>query len=107
MGLGCLNAILKPHTEKFSALAFSKPIKETILDLRDRCAHVRTGGRLGVTHLNLDAAKKVEQVLPFLRSICAFLLNEQTGETFTIPTENVHRPPIPISDAEHSSDSSH
>lgn len=82
-----LDAMLKPHEHCFTSMGFTKTARVTIFDLRDRCAHIKSNkGVLGVTHLNHAAAVNVEKVLPYLRSVCAQIINIRSEGTFTMNT---------------------
>ena len=92
-----LAAILQSHAGSFTRLGFHATPASALHDLRDRCAHVKTGKEvLGVTHLNLKEAARVESVLPYLRAICAAVINERTEGKFSLVTEVVHEGPRPV-----------
>lgn len=87
-----VDALLRPYAADFSALGYTKKPFVVIHEMRDRCAHIKTGrgsGRelLGVTHLNHAAAVKVSELLPIMRAICANVVNERAKGTFALHTE--------------------
>lgn len=83
--------LLQPHAENFIKLGFRGTPASALHGLRDRCAHIKTGKDvLGVTHLNLKEAARVESVLPYLRAICAVVINERSHGKFWLVTEVVH-----------------
>ena len=86
-----LAAILEPHKISFERLGFHGTPASTLHDLRDRCAHIKTGKDvLGVTHLNLKEAARVESILPYLRATCATVINERADGKFALVTEVIH-----------------
>ena len=91
--VGKIENITSLFESDFAKLSFSKSLLPTLHDLRDKCAHIRTGkGKrsiLGVTHLNLSEAAKVEAVLPMLNKVCAAALNERAeGKLIIRPADN-------------------
>ncbi len=61
-------------------------------ELRDKCAHIKTGSKgkrevLGVTHLNLAEVARVKRILPALRAVCAACINERADGKFVPRTD--------------------
>ena len=82
-----VKALLHTFAPPFADLGYTKEPLAVIHDMRDRCAHIRTGkGVLGVTHLNHAAAVKASELLPIMRAICATIVNERAGGTFALHT---------------------
>lgn len=84
-----LAALLDPYAGSLTELGFQIKPAALLHEMRDRCAHITTGnsGRkevLGVTHLNLKEAARVENVLPVLRAVCAAVINERSDGKFYI-----------------------
>lgn len=89
-----LEGLLHPHVESLLKLGLNAKSTSILHDLRDGCAHIRTGrgGRrevLGVTHLNPKELVRVESMLPYLRSMCAHILNERLEGKVAFSTEVV------------------
>lgn len=82
-----INKLLNSFQEDFVALGYNKEPIKVLHDIRDRCAHIKTGKNLGVTHLNHSAAVKVSELLPILRAICANVINQKAGGMFMIDNE--------------------
>lgn len=57
-------------------------------DLRDRCAHIKTGHgkkqRLGVTSLSHEAAREVGRLMPLLKVVGTTLINHLAGGSFKL-----------------------
>lgn len=89
-----LASFLQPYEGEFRQLGYEAMPASVLHDLRDRCAHIKTGrgGKremLGVTHMNLKEAVRVERVLPVLRAISARVVNECAGGNLVLKTEIV------------------
>ena len=87
-----IDSLLHPFASEFAALGYTKRPLVVIHEMRDRCAHIKTGkgtGResLGVTHLNHAAAVKVSELLPVMRAICATVINERAQGRFALHAE--------------------
>jgi hypothetical protein len=86
-----LNPFLEPFSKEFLALGFAKNLFTTLIEIRDKCAHIRTGTgdrqKLGVTQLNHREAKLVRKLLPLLQSIAEAVLNSKLDgrATFEVP----------------------
>lgn len=98
-----LAAFLEPFASHFIKQGFTGTPASVLHGLRDRCAHIKTGGNeereaLGVTHLNHAAAIRVEKVLPCLRAICAAVVNERADGKFALKTEVVYEGPYRAAD---------
>lgn len=85
-----INRLLDSFDNYFKRLGYTKAPLSILHDLRDRCAHIKTGRDvLGVTHLNHKAAASVNDLLPIMRAICAVILNERADGKFALKTEVV------------------
>lgn len=87
-----VHKLLDPFRAAFISLGHTKEPVKVLHDLRDRCAHIKTGRAqasetLGVTHLNHAAAVKVSKLLPVLRAVCATVLNDKAAGKFMLNTE--------------------
>ncbi len=81
-----LSAALDPFKSDFELRAFrGNPINHNH-DLRDKCAHIKTGKRstFGVTHLNHAATVKVDGMLPILLKVAIALVNTHANGKFQI-----------------------
>ena len=98
---------LAPHAQGFkSAGAFSDPVKY-LHALRDRCAHIRTGGKgrrqtIGITHLNHEAASSVEKLLPYVTAAAAAAINARSKGKFKLSEEPVFQGMTPASKSDKS-----
>lgn len=91
--------ILEPHSSELARMGFRGKPAATLHDLRDRCAHIKTGKDiLGVTHLNLNEATRVERVLPYLRAVCAVVINDRADGKFALTTDVVYDAPTRVSE---------
>ncbi|MCK1293999.1 hypothetical protein [Bradyrhizobium sp. 30] len=69
-----LRAVLAPWVLEFQSLAVSRQSLDNFIhDLRDRCAHIKTGnsGELGFTGLSTHDMEVVDKVTPILRKVIA------------------------------------
>lgn len=65
-----LESFLLPFADRARSLGVSKNLSRYLHDLRDKCAHIRTGqDAFGVTHLDNKQAVEVEKCLPLLGDI--------------------------------------
>ncbi|WP_273430671.1 methylamine utilization protein MauJ [Chitinibacter tainanensis] len=83
-----LDSLLQPYICEFHRLGYTKKPLAVLHELRDRCAHIKTGSRdtLGVTHLNHKSALSVSELLPIMRALCAVIINEQAGGNLQVDT---------------------
>jgi len=66
---------------EFKKLGILKKPANFIHELRDRCAHIKTGKEAyGVTELSRNDMIEVEKVLPLMTNICTNLLNQKYRE---------------------------
>lgn len=72
-----------PYAESIREAGFLRSPVNTLHELRDACAHIRHGAELGVTHLNLAQAARVEKFLPILLDVIIDLLNIRCGPSLT------------------------
>lgn len=79
-----LESVLQPYADRLRQAGFSRTPVNALHELRDSCAHIRTGQEFGVTHLNLDQAARVEKFLPILLEVCVLLLNSRFGPSLKI-----------------------
>lgn len=79
-----LESLLAPHADRFREAGFSRSPVNTLHELRDACAHIRSGRGLGVTHLNHREAVRVEKALPILLDVCADVLNDAAKGQFRV-----------------------
>ena len=94
-----LDAFLQPYAAKFIDLGFKGAPASILHDLRDRCAHIKTGTKgvrevLGVTHLNHKEAVRVQHVLPLLRAICSVVINDRAKGAFALRTDVLQGPTL-------------
>jgi len=86
-----LRGALEAHGSDFVRLAGGRSAVSYLHDLRDRCAHIRTGRTgqqaFGVTHLRHDQAMKVEKALAPLKRVCQRIFNVRAGGNFWIGEE--------------------
>jgi len=87
-----LDSAFGAHRQRLVEAGFTRKPVNTLHELRDSCAHIRTGSRFGVTHLNRVMAVKVELFLPVLQEVCATLLTQTADGRFGI---GVGKPPAP------------
>lgn len=82
-----VNELLQTYADAFKQLGFRGSPFSTLHDMRDRCAHIRTGKNvLGVTHLNLTEVAKAEKLLPYMRAIGARIINIRSAGKFVMNT---------------------
>jgi len=79
-----LESSLQPHADRLRQAGFSRMPVKALHEMRDSCAHIRTGQEFGVTHLNLDQAARVEKFLPILIDVCVSLLNSRFGPSLRV-----------------------
>jgi hypothetical protein len=77
-----LDAFLRPYSHRFVEAGFIRTPANTVRELRDACAHIRSGRGMGVTHLNHREAIRVEKSLPILLDVCVDVLNNAAGGRF-------------------------
>lgn len=92
-----LNEFLAPFKASFDATGLSGAPTAILHELRDRCAHIKTGkGKkgeiLGVTQLNHAQLLKVEKIIPILRAIGAKIINERAAGRVVLSTEVLPEP---------------
>lgn len=78
-----LDKFLEAYRARFAEKGFNKEPASLIHELRDKCAHIRTGAKkeaFGVTQLNHKEAVRVAELLPLLRDICIELINKKARE---------------------------
>jgi hypothetical protein len=85
--------VVSKYSDNFIAVGIFDNFLSKIHAYRDKCAHIRTGGKntnqvMGVTHLRLKDAKLVEQMLPILVAIAASAINSITMGKYQL-VENV------------------
>lgn len=78
-----LESALRPYGDRLKEEGFSRSPVNTLHELRDSCAHIRTGQAFGVTHLNQQQATRVEKFLPILLDVCVSLVNSRFGPSLT------------------------
>ena len=82
-----LGLLLEKYTPQFAGIdVVRKPISH-IHNLRDKCAHIKTGKSketFGVTQLNNKEATEVSKILPIMTDICIEIINERTDGAFAI-----------------------
>ncbi len=84
-----LDAFLNSYQPDFSHLGIVKKPSKFLHELRDRCAHIRTGKKqevFGVTHLNHKEATLVQKILPLLARISRDVINTSANGRFVITT---------------------
>lgn len=84
---GDLEALFQSYQTNFQNIGVLKKPASYIHELRDKCAHIKTGKKkeyMGVTHLNQKEAAEVEKVLPILADICINILNQKGEGKFEI-----------------------
>lgn len=96
-----LASLLGRYAEDFKAHGFHGEPAAAVHELRDKCAHIRTGSKgkrevLGVTHLNLPEISRVERMLPVLRAVCASSINERVAGKFTLNSAVVVQEYLPV-----------
>lgn len=77
-----LNSALDTYRNDFKELGFETKPSNLLHEIRDKCAHIKTGRQqemLGVTHLNFIEAERVEKLLPILRDVCRDILNQKAA----------------------------
>lgn len=82
-----LEVFLADHKGSFESRGISAVPSAYLHNLRDKCAHIRTGNKresLGVTHLNQKKAAKVENILPVLSEIAVEILKLRGAGKFKI-----------------------
>jgi hypothetical protein len=87
-----LSRLLARFSKEAAEAGVSGEVANTLHDLRDKCAHIKTGSSgkremLGVTHLNLKEVSRVEKVLPLMRAACALVINERAEGKFELRTD--------------------
>ena len=82
-----LKDTLKPFEAIFNQEGFAKTLYNLIHELRDKCAHIKTGKDIfGVTHLNQKEVAQVEKALPIMVNICISVLNVKSEGKIKIET---------------------
>lgn len=79
--------MLNRYLRQFQDRGFKGKPASVLHDLRDKCAHIKTGTKtelFGVTHLNHKEAERATKVLPVLREICRDIVNGKGAGTFAI-----------------------
>lgn len=80
-----LDNFLLPFADRARSLGVSKSLSRYLHDLRDKCAHIRTGkDAFGVTHLDNKQAAEVEKCLPLLGDIAIAVINRRGGKSFSL-----------------------
>lgn len=82
-----LEAFVGTYDSEFKKLGISKSPTNHLHDLRDRCAHIRTGRSkeaIGVNSLNHKETIAVQQMLPVMRDIGRDLINRKSTSTFQL-----------------------
>lgn len=80
-----LDAFLSTHASLFKDAEFHSTPVSLLHEVRDRCAHIKTGKKkevTGVTHLNHREAARTERLLPILKEICIELINKKAKGSF-------------------------
>ncbi len=80
-----LNDLLLKHEGLFAEAGFTSKPSSLLHEVRDRCAHIKTGTKrevLGVTHLNHKEAVRVNLLLPILKKICIEIINKKARGQF-------------------------
>lgn len=82
-----LHDFLNGYKNSFDNLEKTVTLSRYLHELRDKCAHIRTGNTkeiLGVNSLNHKETKAVLEMLPILREMCRDLLNRKTSQAFQL-----------------------
>lgn len=80
-----LERFLLKYLSLFQDAGFHTKPAPLLHEVRDKCAHIKTGTKkevIGVTHLNHKEAVRVERLLPILKDICIDLINEKVKGRF-------------------------
>lgn len=85
-----LEAVLNPYADRFVGAGFTRTPLNTVHELRDACAHIRSGGKMGVTHLNHRQAARVEKCLPILLDACVEVVNDAADGRFRVGRTSTH-----------------
>jgi hypothetical protein len=84
-----LQKYLLPLAPEFAQRGFKETPLQLLHEVRDKCAHVRTGKRrevLGVSELNHRQLVRVLKILPILGKACAAVLHDASSGQVTITT---------------------
>jgi hypothetical protein len=74
-----------PHSARLKALGIQRRLVNYVHEVRDKCAHIRTGkGTFGVTHLNNKEATAVQNLLPIMQEVCLLALNQRAAGKFML-----------------------
>lgn len=90
-----LRELLEPHSDEFKALKLcARPLLNAIHEMRDKCAHIKVGGRddLGILGLDSPDAQIVDGLVKFLRRILIDYLSKKfPSVTFVhVPADPTH-----------------
>jgi hypothetical protein len=95
-----LERFLLPFQPAAKKLGVTKALQKYLHDLRDKCAHIRTGKDVvGVTHLSSKKAGEVEAFLPLLAEMALAVINARGGKAFSIHTGPKPLPSPPVAPA--------
>lgn len=82
-----LDQFLSDYISLFKNAGFHSKPAALLHEVRDRCAHIKTGGKkevIGVTHLNHKEAVRTDRLLPILKEICINVVNKKAGGRFLL-----------------------
>jgi hypothetical protein len=88
-----LDTLLAPYQEQYGALKVSdRALKNIIHELRDKCAHIKTGNNddLGIVGLDHADTKIVSALMPLLIQIIANYISEKHAHLKIVVSE----PPV-------------